>query len=69
MANGRSYEEIDEMTLFDIDLIFEYWRDHPTAGAVLRAVHGVKPPMPERKVLDFGPEYKRIVAERARPSG
>jgi len=30
MAAGRSYEQIDEMTVFDLRLIFDYLAENPT---------------------------------------
>lgn len=40
MANtGRSYEQIDEMTVFDARMIFDYWSKHPPSNEVLAAVY------------------------------
>jgi hypothetical protein len=47
MASGRSYEQIDEMTLFDIDILFGYWRTHPTTEDILIAVYRIEAKKPE----------------------
>lgn len=71
MAYGRSYEQIDEMTLFDVEILFEYWKGHPTADDILRAVHKIKPKdsgeegnTGAARVLDMGEEFKRLAAEK-----
>jgi hypothetical protein len=42
MASGRSYEQIEEMTLFDVGILFEYWVEHPTADDILKAVYKIE---------------------------
>lgn len=51
MASGRSYEQIDEMTLFDVAILFDYWRGHPTSDDILKAVYKIEmqKPAPETK--------------------
>jgi hypothetical protein len=43
MAAGRSYEYVDEMTLADVELIFDYWNIAPPANETLAIVHRIKP--------------------------
>ncbi len=45
-ACGFTPADIDEMTLFDIHALFDYWRDFPPVHEILKAVHGI-----ERKSL------------------
>jgi hypothetical protein len=42
MAAGRSYEQVDEMTCFDVALVQDYWADHPTADEILKLVHKIE---------------------------
>jgi hypothetical protein len=44
LAAGRSYEQIDDMCMADVEMIFDHWRDYPTADMLLRAFFDVKPP-------------------------
>jgi hypothetical protein len=41
MAAGRSYDEVEDLTIFDLRLIFDYWAEYPAADEVLRAVYQV----------------------------
>ena len=41
MANGRSFAEVDAMTMAEVELIFDYWRDYPPANEIAAAVHQV----------------------------
>jgi hypothetical protein len=34
--------EIDEMTLFDVQTLFAYWREFPPMHEILKAVHGIE---------------------------
>jgi len=43
MAHGRSYEQVDDLCVADIDLIFGFWAKHPPADLILAAAYGVKP--------------------------
>ncbi len=38
---GFSPSEIDEMTLFDVHMLFAYWRDFPPAHELLKIVYGL----------------------------
>jgi len=40
---GFTPAEIDEMTFFDIQALFAYWREFPPAHEVLKIVHGLAP--------------------------
>ncbi len=40
---GWTPEAIDRMPMGDVLALLQWWRDHPTAAAILAAVHGVKP--------------------------
>lgn len=46
MAAGRSYEQIDEMTVFDLALIFDYWSENPTSDVILKAVYKIESKKP-----------------------
>lgn len=50
MAAGRSYEEIDALTIFDVELLFEYWGKTPPANEILAAVYKVKPQTAPREL-------------------
>jgi hypothetical protein len=58
MASGRSYEDIDRMTLFDVGILFDYWRDHPTADDILKAVYKIETKKQEK------PQYMDAAAAR-----
>jgi hypothetical protein len=46
-ACGFTPGDIDEMTLFDIHALFDYWRDYPPVHEILKSVHGIeRKPMP-----------------------
>lgn len=38
MAAGRSYEQIDEMTLFDLDILTTWWEKNPPMDLMLRLI-------------------------------
>jgi hypothetical protein len=40
------------MTLFDVAILFDYWREHPTTDDILKAVYKVesRKPEPEKKL-------------------
>jgi len=40
---GFTPADIDEMTLFDIQALFAYWREFPPAPEILKIVHGLTP--------------------------
>ncbi len=39
---GFAPADIDEMTLFDIQALFSYWRDFPPAHEILKLVYRVE---------------------------
>jgi hypothetical protein len=39
---GFTPAEIDEMTLFDIQALFNYWRDFPPTHEILKHVYGIE---------------------------
>ncbi len=41
-ACGFSPAQIDEMTLFDVHALFDYWRDFPPTHEILKAVHRIE---------------------------
>ncbi len=41
---GFRPSDIDEMTLFDVHMLFAYWRDFPPVHEILRSVHGLTRP-------------------------
>ncbi len=52
-ACGFTPVEIDEMTLFDVNALFAYWRDFPPAHEILKCVHGItRTPKPVNAVGD-----------------
>jgi hypothetical protein len=50
MAAGRSYEQVDDMTLADVEIIFAYWNKTPPANEILAAVYKVKPQSTAREL-------------------
>lgn len=40
---GFAPDAIDAMPMGDVLALLIWWRDHPSAAAILAAVHGVKP--------------------------
>ncbi len=43
MASCRfTPSQIDEMTLFDIQALFAYWRDFPPEHEILKIVYGIE---------------------------
>ena len=47
LVSGRSWEQIDEMCLADVELLFDYWREHPPRGLMrLIPVTMQVPPVP-----------------------
>jgi hypothetical protein len=48
-ACGFAPETIDEMTLFDVEALFAYWRDFPPTHEILKYVYRIerKPDAPE----------------------
>ena len=40
MAHGRSFAEVEEMTMAEVRLIFDYWNDYPPTNEVTAAVNG-----------------------------
>ena len=40
MAHGRSFAEVDEMTMAEVQLVFDYWMDYPPTNEVTAAVNG-----------------------------
>ncbi len=51
MASGRTFEQVDEMTLDDVQIIFDYWNRSPPANEILASVYRVKP-SPRRMTVD-----------------
>jgi hypothetical protein len=41
-ACGFTPEMIDEMTLFDVEALFAYWRDFPPAHEILKYVYRIE---------------------------
>jgi hypothetical protein len=41
MAHGRSFAEVEAMTMAEVGLIYDYWKDYPPDNEILSAVHGV----------------------------
>ncbi len=41
-ACGFTPETIDEMTLFDVEALFDYWRDFPPAHEILKYVYRIE---------------------------
>ena len=39
---GYTPSEIDELALFDVMALFSYWRDHPPADDILKAVFQIE---------------------------
>ncbi len=39
---GFTPGDIDDMTLFDIQALFSYWRDFPPTHEILKLVHGIE---------------------------
>ncbi|MGH6836539.1 MAG: hypothetical protein ACREC9_13585 [Methylocella sp.] len=71
MAHGRSYEEIEEMTLTDLRFLYDYWADHPTSDDILRSVYRIEMKPRESAVLaaekiEFGPEFQLSPLECAK---
>jgi len=47
---GFTPAEIDEMNLFDVMVLFAYWREHPPAHEILKCVYRIEPkPEPEAR--------------------
>jgi hypothetical protein len=38
---GFTPSEVDEMTLFDVNALFTYWREFPPVHEILTCVHGI----------------------------
>jgi hypothetical protein len=55
---GYTPDEIDEMTLYDVRSLFEYWWDNPPVHEILKCVHRI-----ERR------SEPRVKTESADPSG
>jgi len=34
--------QIDELTIFDVEMLFKYWNEFPPAHEILKCVYGVK---------------------------
>ncbi|MGQ0444092.1 MAG: hypothetical protein ACT4O2_02925 [Beijerinckiaceae bacterium] len=48
---SRFYEQIGEMTVFDVAILFQYWREQPTAADILNDVYkGETNPEPEKNI-------------------
>lgn len=61
MAAGRPYEQIDDMTVFDLELLFAYWAENPPADQILKAVYGIKTKRtPQQEEDDERQEIARI---------
>ncbi|WP_020177054.1 hypothetical protein [Methyloferula stellata] len=39
---GFTPADIDDMTLFDIQALFSYWRDFPPAHEILKLAYGIE---------------------------
>jgi len=40
---GFTPDEIDQLTYFDIEVLFKYWNEFPPANELLKHVYGAKP--------------------------
>ena len=49
---GYTPAEIDELTLFDVTALFSYWRDHPPADDILKAVYRIERKTEEARSAD-----------------
>ncbi|MGH6842743.1 MAG: hypothetical protein ACREDV_11760 [Methylocella sp.] len=48
---ARFYEQIGEMTVFDVAILFQYWCEQPTAADILNDVYkGETYPEPEKNI-------------------
>jgi hypothetical protein len=43
-ALGRSFAQVDAMTLYEAQIIFDYWAEMPPANEILAAVYSVEKP-------------------------
>ena len=60
LVSGRSWEQIDEMCLADVELLFDYWREHPPAEDLIAAYLGYKTPASAGKSVETGPPAEII---------
>jgi hypothetical protein len=51
-ACGFTPADIDEMTLFDIQALFSYWRDFPPIHEILKHVYGIERKSQSRPATD-----------------
>lgn len=49
---GYTPADIDELTLFDVTALFRYWRDHPPADDILKAVYRIERKKDEARSTD-----------------
>lgn len=53
-STGWTFSEIDQLTLWDVNDLMEYWAEHPPAHVILAGVHkkkSAKPPRGEKQSL------------------
>lgn len=59
---GWTFQDIDELTMTDVDDVFEYWKDNPPVPMMVRAYLGIRKEKPKKA-------SKETLAELARAFG
>jgi hypothetical protein len=65
-------DQIDQMTMWDVEAYSTFREDHPSTDALAAAYLGVKPKDnadAEPRGMDFGPEYRAAKAMHERKKG
>jgi hypothetical protein len=64
-SGGWTYAEIDQLTLWDVNELMEYWADHPPAHIILAAVH-MKPRSSGRAKAQPGNMREELASEASK---